>query len=118
MQEKEKRLRKKEKKNADEESGAELQTNSTMKLEDSTDIPGTKLKKSSQSNRYTKSKAAAIPPPLRNKSRRQILNEIMCWILVLVGVVLMFMVMTDSSYRTVKPRTKGDSFPGNHWQPF
>lgn len=117
MQEKEKRLRKKEKKNADGEGGLELPTNPTMKLEDSTDILGTKLKKSPQSNKYCKTKAATIPPPQRNKGRRQIFKEIMCWILVFVGVVLMIMVMNDSSYRTVKPRTKGDSFSGNHWQP-
>ncbi|KAK1402450.1 hypothetical protein POM88_002055 [Heracleum sosnowskyi] len=49
--EREKRLRKKVNKNVDEETGLELQTNLTK--EESTESPGTKLKKSTQCNKST-----------------------------------------------------------------
>ncbi|KAK1362195.1 hypothetical protein POM88_046669 [Heracleum sosnowskyi] len=113
--EREKRLRKKEKKNVDGETGLELQTNSTM--EENSDSPGTKLKRSSQCNKYSKPKAAAVPPALRNRGRRQVLKEILCWILGAVGLLFLFMVLNGTSHRPMKPRTKGDRFSGNHWQP-
>ncbi|KAL8135858.1 hypothetical protein AgCh_010461 [Apium graveolens] len=113
--EKEKRLRKKERKNAEGESGLEVQPNSTM--EESTDTTWTKLKKSFQSNKHIKPKAAAIPPALRNRGRRQILNAILCWILAVVGTLFVLTALSDSSFGTVKPRTKGDSFSGEHRPP-
>lgn len=86
-------------------------------MEESADSPATKLKKSCQHNKYTKQKAAAIPPALRNRGRKQFFKEIMCWILAIAGLLFMFMVLNGSEYRTVKPRTKGDRASGNYWQP-
>lgn len=110
-------MRKKEKKNADGETGLELQTDSTKVKEESLDSPATKLKKSSQVNKYIKPKAAAIPPALRNKGKRH-LKQVMWWILGGVAMVLLFMLVNSSgSSRRQGPRTKGDRFSGNHWQP-
>ncbi|KAL8135857.1 hypothetical protein AgCh_010460 [Apium graveolens] len=105
----------KEGKNADRESGPEIQPNPT--IEESTNSTKTKLKKSCQSNKHIKPKAAAIPPALRNMGRRQIFNAIMCWILSIVGTLFLLMVLSDSSYGTVKHCNKGDSFSGEHRLP-
>ncbi|WOG97681.1 hypothetical protein DCAR_0417022 [Daucus carota subsp. sativus] len=112
---KEKRQRKKEKKNTDGETGLEVQTESIK--EERTDSPGTQPKKSSQVNKYSKPKPAAIPPALRNRGKRHYCKQLMWWILAILIVLFMFLVANGSTQRKAKPVTRGDRFPGDQWQP-